>query len=563
MIVYGDPSHEEPAGILVERLKLRAGQESHEGTDGRRTLLIEAGKLEQALADVPAGESLMGQIERVTDLAADAFLGVSNFGPVREALARLEVRPDLPLRVKVPEGFAFYALYPEHYARAAELWIEDHEDAPSRRAVIVGVRSIGTGLSAVAARVLARAGWAVRRLTVRPAGHPYRRRVEIPIKALDGAAFGLVVDEGPGQSGSSMAAAAKALASAGLEPSSIAFLPGHGHSPGTAGSEEIRRWWAKTRRYVAGAGDPIFDGRPLPAVLAGCSGGPVVRMEGLGAGAWRRIVYPDEGEWPAAFPAFERNKYRAVFADGSSVLWKFEGLAGAAGAAASRMARLARRGWGPAPLACTHGFVARPWLEGKPLRREQGDGIVLARIGRYIADAAMPPVPETERRSSVERLREMLYWNTRESLGEAMAERSRAWEGLAPETAWPTYGDGRLGPEEWLRESDGRLLKVDCVGHRTDHTMAGVQPVAWDLAGALVEWGLEGKAARLLLEAYSAAGGRTVPPEALMFYRMAYAAFRLGQCMLCAGMGDPGERRRLERAGEFYRAQLARLLAHQ
>jgi hypothetical protein len=426
--------------------------------------------------------------------------------------------------------------------------------------VVVGVRSIGTSLSAVVARVLAKSGWTVRRLTVRPAGHPYRRRVELPDAALDGVRFGLVVDEGPGRSGSSMAATAKALARAGLKPSCIAFLPGHGGDPEALGSEEVRRWWTDTRRYVAGPGEPIFAGGSLVEALAERSGGPVVRIEDLSAGAWRRIVYANETEWPAAFPAFERAKVRVVRADGSSLLWKFEGLTGGAEAGTSRMAELAERGWTIAPVTAVLGFVARPWVEGKPLRRESRDAKILTHLGHYIAAAALPSVPESERSAALQRLREMLYRNVRESLGEALAERARAWKGPESEGSGPSYGDGRLGPEEWLRRPDGRLVKVDCVGHRTDHTVIGVQPVTWDLAGAIVEWGLGDQATRTLLEAFSAVGGEPPPVAALEFYCLAYAAFRLGQCAMCMGMADTGDQRRLERAAEFYRAQLVRRL---
>lgn len=323
----------------------------------------------------------------------------------------------------------------------------------------------------------------------------------------------------------------------------------------------MRDWWRATPRRVAGPDAPVFGGKTLAEMLAGRSGGPVVRVEDLGGGVWRGAAYPDERQWPAAFPAFERAKYRAVRADGSAVLWKFEGLAGGAEEGAARMAELARRGWTLAPLDCALGFVARSWVEAAPLCREDRDPALLRRIGRYIAEAALPAVQVVEQRAGLERLREMLYWNVREALGVAAAERASAYRGLAPEYPWPSYGDGRLGPEEWLRRPDGRLLKVDGVGHRNDHTAVGAQPVAWDLAGAMVEWDLDDGAARPLLETFAKAGGEPPPVSALSFYRLAYAAFRLGQCVMCAGMADSAERRRLEAAGGFYRSQLERRLA--
>lgn len=561
MIVYGDSEFEARAGAWLARLAGRLEQARRGGQDERRTWLIEAGQLEQALADRLGDDPLVRRSETLTDLAADALLGAPDWERARTVLAALHLPPSLSLRIKRPEGYAFYALFPEQYVRAAQLWAGEHAGAPSRRVLVAGLRSIGTGLSAVVARVLASAGWTVRRITVRPTGHPYARRVEIPASAVAAFDFGLVVDEGPGQSGSSMAATVEALAGVGLDPSRLVFFPGHGRGPGAAASAPVRDWWRNTPCRVAGPDEPVFGGKSLAEMLAGRSGGPAVRVADLGGGAWRGAVYPGEREWPAAFPVFERAKYRVVRADGSAVLWKFEGLAGEAEEGAARLAELARRGWTVAPLGCALGFVARPWVEVAPLRREDRDPALLRRIGRYIAEAALPAGPETERRAGLERLRGMLYWNVREALGVSAADRALACEGLAPEHPWPTYGDGRLGPEEWLRRPDGRLLKVDCVGHRNDHTGVGVQPLAWDLAGAMVEWGLDDGAARPLLEGFAKAGGEPPPAMALGFYCLAYAAFRLGQCVMCAGMVDAAERRRLEAAGGFYRSQLERRLA--
>src|SRR5207248_1441321 len=138
------------------------------------------------------------------------------------------------------------------------------------------------------------------------------------------------------------------------------------------------------------------------------------------------------------------------------------------------------------------------------------------------------------------RLREMLYWNTWEALGEETAERTRMWcdrafeiEGEEPS---PSYGDGRMAPHEWLHLPSGRLLKMDSVGHDGDHTAVSRQPLAWDVAGALVEWGLDGEAAIPLLAAVQEAGEPTYPAALLDFYRMAYAAFRIGMTSLCAQM---------------------------
>jgi hypothetical protein len=95
-----------------------------------------------------------------------------------------------------------------------------------------------------------------------------------------------------------------------------------------------------------------------------------------------------------------------------------------------------------------------------------------------------------------------------------------------------------------------------------DHTIVGPQPAAWDLAGALVEWRLGRAATARFLRAYEEAGGEPVPPESLAFYRLAYAAFRMGECSLLAWLSpdDPDEAARNRRAEEAYRRQVRKIL---
>jgi hypothetical protein len=125
-----------------------------------------------------------------------------------------------------------------------------------------------------------------------------------------------------------------------------------------------------------------------------------------------------------------------------------------------------------------------------------------------------------------------------------------------------SYGDGRMAPHEWIRTKEGKLVKADSAGHAWDHTCIGPQPVAWDLAGAIVEWGLNDEAAGVLLQAFYAAGGERIPKDALAAFRLAYAAYRAGQCHLCANMSahDPAEQARLWGAYTHYRDQLGSLL---
>ncbi len=593
MIVYGDPSYEAELGGLVARLQARLAElcdaPGKATRDALRSLLIEAGQLEQAAQDASADSAGGALLQGVTDRLASAFH--TEWAASSSALCRDDVLvalrnaldalndltlPDMRVTAKLPEGYSFYALYPEQYAAAARRWVADHADDAAGTVLVVGVRSIGTSLSALVGAALEAEGRRARRLTVRPSGHPYERRVEPPASAGAAAAWGLVVDEGPGQSGSSMAAVAEMLVSAGVDRSRICFFPGHAGGPGPAASDAVRAWWARAPRYVAAPGDLRFVGRSLTGTLAlltqGVRGGPVVRVEDLSGGLWRRRCYRGPAEWPASCLPFERPKFLCVLADGSAVLWKFEGLAVGpdgplAEAAFRRQAERARQGWTVAPLALGSGFVAVPWVEGQPLSLEDArNQTVLAHIGRYAASVAGPPLAEEERLQAVRRTGEMLYWNVWEALGEEWALRTRRWSDISQ--AWArehdsaTYGDGRLAPHEWVRMADGRLVKTDGGGHDADHTMVGRQSALWDVAGAMVEWGLDADTARPLLQAFEAVGGVPAPDDVLTFYRLAYAAFRLGQCAMSADVSahDPEEQARLWGAAERYGAEGARLL---
>jgi hypothetical protein len=257
------------------------------------------------------------------------------------------------------------------------------------------------------------------------------------------------------------------------------------------------------------------------------------------------------------------------------VLWKFEGLADAADgagsmadAAAGRIALLAQGGWTIAPLAVTHGFVATPWLDARPLTRAAAaDESVVRRIAGYIAAVSPGTIGEAEHRAGWERLAEMLCFNARESLGDAAGDAARRCADVArallPPGPVPKYGDGRLAPHEWLRAPDGRVVKTDCAGHEADHTVVGRQPIAWDVAGAIIEWDLDAAGQAVLLERVGRLSDSGSAPALLAFYLSAYAAFRVGLCSMClAQTSDPAERARLRGAESFYRVALAAGLRH-
>jgi hypothetical protein len=245
------------------------------------------------------------------------------------------------------------------------------------------------------------------------------------------------------------------------------------------------------------------------------------------------------------------------------VLWKFAGLSDGVEATRERLTRLANGGWTVPPLADALGFVATPWVEGRPLSRSDVTFDLLWQMEHYIRDAAGPPLEAAEQRRSFERLVEMLAVNMSKGMGESTSRRAlarvEAVRLSAEATPVPAYGDGRMAPHEWIRTLGGQLVKVDCTGHDADHTLVGRQPLVWDVVGAVVEWDFsdDESAALILSFGYSPDG---VPM--LDFYHLAYAAFRMGQCVLCAEMasGEPHEQVRLRTAADFYRRHIEGVL---
>jgi hypothetical protein len=534
-------------------------------------LLIEAGQLEQGVAD-----SLLGMhkvVARLTDLIAASFYECwcgrpgRGFKEVCAAFDENVVEGDPLLTIKVPEGFAFYALFPEQYCAAALEWAKDHSLVPQREAVVVGVRSIGTSLSAIVSAALRAAGWKIERLTVRPAGEPFRRKVELP--TLPKHKIGIVVDEGPGISGSSMAAVAVALKRAGV--SDVSFLPGHSGEPGAAASPEIRQLWATIPRYTAPLAQLRWNGLSLTETLALkaaeiCdvpAGFEVV--EDLSAGHWRKLAFPMEQDWPAVAGRFERMKFCCANRRGPSVLWKFAGLGPTAEATLGTLSARAEQGYAPEPLATFRGFVAMPWIDGQRLTRADSRASdVLEHIGRYIVAAANKPLSSGESAAAIARLKEIIDCNTAEALGHHWADRARDWAEYASIGEGSSgYGDGHLAPYNWIRTSDGQILKTDCEGHDSDHTIVGRQLLLWDVAAALVEWDLGVENAAPLLAPIREAAVR-LDWDALTFYQIAYAAFRIGLSSLTVEVtADTNERSRLNKAVGFYRTKLETLLTLQ
>jgi hypothetical protein len=438
---------------------------------------------------------------------------------------------------------------------------------------VIGIRSIGTALAAVVAAVLRSRRFDVTDTTIRPSGHPFHRQAALT-DMIGEARRALVIDEGPGLSGSSMASVADALVERGFTREAITFFPGHSHGPGPCASHQVRGWWADTVAYVvpwerlrlAGwlASDRLAES--ARSLLGEDLDGP---LHDLGAGRWLDAAQAADDVLSIA-PRLEQAKWLARGRTGRAVLFKFAGLAAAKGEGSGldtmaeqqhrQIADLAHAGFTIVPRTIVHGWLALPWIDGRPLRARDVDRSMLRILGTYIARAARPPLGRAASLCAVDRLRAIIVCNARALLGNWAAECAvRASDALGERISrceLASYGDGRLAPHEWLA-SNGTIIKLDAGGHVNDHTAVGHQAIVWDIAGAAIEWNLGRDALRVLTRE---AGAAMAGPEILAYYCSAYAALRAGIAELCGVTGtgnDPKQQRRFALALEFYRAHLA------
>jgi len=113
--------------------------------------------------------------------------------------------------------------------------------------------------------------------------------------------------------------------------------------------------------------------------------------------------------------------------------------------------------------------------------------------------------------------------------------------------------DGRMQPYEWLLTADGHVLKTDSGSHGDDHFFPGPTDIAWDLAGAMVEWEMTAEQSATLLDLYRQESGDDAVPR-IKHFVIAYSVFRCAYCLMAANaLGDSEENRRFRQAAEKYR----------
>lgn len=464
--------------------------------------LVRAGELETALAD--AGDSHETAAATITDgLAAHVCGQTVDLRQILASLRALKTEGDL--RCSHPEGFSYYGLNPLDFAEAATHLL------PQLRphAAVIGIRSVGSALGSVVAAALQAGNVVVERTTIRPDGEPYARvtcfsstqLAWIRRKLQDNSDF-LVVDEGPGFSGSTLHSVVRALKQAGVPPENITLICSRPIDDrlDVHGSGDLKNY----RSFVVGYGRKI----------------PVEADRQAGRGLWRERIYSNGSEWPACWTDMERIKHFSM--DGAT-LFKFEGL-GRFGALSNAQAHLlADAGFSPALLGFENGFARYHFEHARPLTRQDVEPAVLTRIAEYCAfrarNLAAPYACATA-------LLNMMQVNLQVEFG-----RDNPFSDLP--IVCPVYADCRMMPHEWLRTDDGRIVKSDSVGHSEGHQLPGPTDIAWDLAGAIIEWKLSPVQKQFLLHEYRRFSGDDATAR-LDQYIVFYLVYRTAYCRMGA-----------------------------
>jgi hypothetical protein len=513
-----------------EMLRDLAGRISQDTSQALVDSLIQAGELEAAISDLTGPD---GAVCELTDTLA--WLLCTGRAPAdpTQIVQRTTV-PD-SLSISPPEGFTYYALHPSDFSRlASRIPLNPHACA------VVGIRSIGTTLSAMTSAALKAAGRPVSRITVRPTGHPYARstcfnseQLRWIVEQVSRPAQFLVVDEGPGRSGSTFLSVAEALVAAGVQRDAITILGSRGFDPESLCAQDAAARW-RGFRFL----------NTIPCVNT--------RFENclyVGGGEWRKFVMDEPDAWPESWTQMERLKF---LSPDRKTFFKFEGMGPSGADVRKRAFTLADASFSPKVADAGDGFLAYDMLNGKRLQIEDVSQSLLEHSARYCAFRLSAfPAPQSEPAE----LRRMLEFNVHQEFGREL----KLDEGELISTN-PVLADGRMQPYEWLMAADGGFVKTDAISHGDNHFFPGPCDIAWDLAGAAVEWALDPGALNFLLARFRDYSGKDASKQ-LPAYMLAYSVFRLGFCkMAISTVLGTEEEARLRSAYLHYRASASRLL---
>lgn len=505
--------------------------------------LIRFGELEAAAVD-----ALFPAVDGVHP-TADAFRTVGEAmaawaleGGPRPRAAALATAA-LPGRVvaKTHEGFAWYALHPRAHAAAARTLAAD---GGVRSAVVVGLRGIGTTLASIVTATLRAEGVTTLSVTLRPRGHPFDRRAAVDAAlarriVADPEATVVVVDEGPGLSGSSLCGTAAALSDLGVPDGRIVLSPAWIPDGRSFASAAARDRWARHRKLAAPFDRSWFG---VPATAVDRTGG-----------AWRPAALPDPADWPPVHP---QQSPPTFLSDGR--LLRFTGFAATGRAVAGTARRLADAGLGPPVLDHAAGTTVFGWIAGRPLRPGDRSRAVLLRMADHLVHRAQ--AHRTGAGVDADALLDLIRANATAIHGPhpALGTLDR-WRPLLADGPAVAI-DGRMDPHRWLDTGSG-LVKTGGAERHAGHLQPGPTDPAWDVADLAAGFALDETTTADLAAAVAARTGDRTLVRRLAPVTAAVLGFRAAHARLAAlALGGTPEAERFARREAEARRGLAAAL---
>jgi hypothetical protein len=508
------------------------------------SLMIECGELETGITDYFCNEKdfINKQIEVCRSISMEAgavifslwsegMFQIDRWLNIKNSLSILK-QMQIPeeITVNVPEGFVFYGLYPEVYFEAASRFIKEMKP---EKAIVIGLRSIGTVLSALIGAHLQSVGCMVKTLTVRPRGHPFNRflildeKIKYMIRISTGY-YVLIADEGPGLSGSSIGGTLSMVKDLNVPSSRTVIFPSWLPLGDRFISENARVLWNDYKKYIGCFKNQwIINGRlerNLKKKL----------VYEISAGMWRSRFIQETSDYPPVHPHHERRKYLLVDnSEEKKNIWiaKFVGLGKYGASNVTRAHKLAEMWFTPSIDQLSNGFAVMRFVEGKALKASDLDESLIDFVKKYLL--FIQKTMGASLQVSYDQMLEMIYTNVKEGLGESWC---RCLEKFTPETS-ALYEesavaiDGHMMPHDFLK-TGGRFVKVDHIEHHSDQFFHGVQNICWDIAGFCIEFELDRRKREHFLESFTSIDSFVYKRQ--QFFNIAYLAFRLGYVSLAA-----------------------------
>jgi hypothetical protein len=512
VIVYGDSADTVAPHRLIrlvhstiERLRRSTGR--WDSDHWKNELLLACGGLTQSLLDWACDQTgadddseFVRYLETLMLFAARALRKPDPHADLQAIRAQCEGLPRFSLpssvRVKRPEGYAFYAVYPELYSASARRHSRTSEKSWD---LTIGIRSIGVSLGAVVAEEVGSLDF----LTLRPRGHPFARELRVSqslerrVRSRLCGGLVAIVDEGPGLSGSSFGAVADWLEWLGVAESHMRFFASHDDALSPQASVRHRARDARCGRIVTSFDEHILPHEFQDGLTHAI--GSIQSVTDVSAGRWRSQVHAgatrassNAARYLPAAPSQERRKFLIERRASAPCLAKFAGLGSFGRRQTARARVLGKLGFGPKVLGYCRGFTLLSWIDhALPLPFVRTDAVASC-VASYLQFRADGPRAPTSAGASISRLFEMGRHNAAQALGGAAAALERyaaLLEGFASETD-RVWTDNRMHAWEWLVVPSGRLLKTDGVDHAASHDLIGAQDITWDIVAAGMELSL-------------------------------------------------------------------------